>query len=208
MDKNNIGDGEEFCCSDCGKEIKPEDEICPHCGAKFDNKSRKLSDDNLKRFDQFSREFYFEIINRHPEWDKYAFVDFQMGEPLITIEIPAPIPGVPPIEIISESDDYEEITIYFGIAHYHMGIYLRNRKRTLMNQLDGIDEITEMIFNEELIAVQQNPGLFFVTEGMVTLDQYKKLLDEGMLRRAVSWKGTYNFPKDGTHIEWNPKLRT
>ena len=170
--------------------------------------SQKLSNDELSKVNEFSRRFYNNIIGRHPEWEKYAKITSFRKESFMTIEIPAPIPNIPPIEIIAESDDAEEITIYFGLAHYHMGIYLRKRKRTLINQLDGIDEITEMIFKEELIAVQQNPGFFSVAEGMVTLDEYQKLLEKGKLRKAISWKGTYNYPKDGTHLEWNPQIRT
>ena len=163
---------------------------------------------DLSKLSSFSQEAYRKIIARHPEWEKYVKIIPYREESLLTFEIPAPIPGIPPIEIIAESDDLNEITIYFGMAHYHMGIYLRNRKRTLSNQIDGIDEITGMIFNEELIAVQHKPGFFSVAEGLATLDQYKKLLDKGKLRKAFSWNGTYNLPKDGTHLEWNPKIKT
>lgn len=207
MDKNNIGDGEEFCCSDCGKEIKPEDEICPHCGATFDDTSRKLSVDDLRLVNQFSRDFYFEITRRHPEWDNYAKIESWGVEPFVTIEIPSPVPGVFPVEISAQEDVPEEITIRFGPADCHLCWRTTPERKTFNGQINTAEEITLKIFNEELIAIQKKPGLFFVTEGIVSQDDYKKMLDKGKLRRAVSWKGTYNFPKDGTHLEWNPKLR-
>lgn len=169
---------------------------------------------DISKLNSFSQETYHKIIAKHPEWEKFASI-YEGWKELLMFKIPPPVPDIPPIKIIAESDDLEEITIYFGIAHYHMGIYLsskesfwRHRKKTLDDQLNAIYEITEMIFNEELIAVQHNPGFFSVAEGIITLDEYKKLLEKGRLRKAVSWKGTYNFPKDGTHLEWNPKLMT
>lgn len=140
---------------------------------------------DISKLDSFAEEVYSEIIVRHPEWDKYAKVDsykYPGGECFyLSIEIPPPIPGVFPIDITSGDDEPDEITIYFGPAHFHMGIYLRNRRRTLIDQLDAIDEITKLIFNEELIAVQRNPGFFSVGEGMVSPDEYKKMLDKGKL---------------------------
>lgn len=163
---------------------------------------------DISKLDSFAKEVYSKIIARHPEWDKYAKVDpykYPGGECFyLSIEIPPPIPGVFPIDITDGDDEPDELTIYFGPAHFHMRIYLRRGKKTIFDQLNGIEKITRQIFDEELIAVQGWPGFFFIGEGMVTQDQYKKMLDKGKLRRAVSWKGTYNYPKDGTHLEWNP----
>jgi len=171
----------------------------------MDNISPKLSDDDLNKVNEFSRQFYEKIINRHPEWDKYAMVESCQGKSVVTIKIPPPIEGVFSIEIIPDVDDDEELTIYFGPAHFHMGIYLSREKKTLFDQLNGIEKIAYKIFNEELVAVQKKPGHFgFVAEGLLSPEDYNELLEKGELRRAVSWKGTYNYPKDGTHANWGP----
>jgi hypothetical protein len=204
MDNNNPESGEGFYCSDCGKDVNPEDKICPYCGAAFDNQQRQLSDNDLDQVNQFSKDFYFETTRRHPEWDKYSKVEsFGMG-PFVTIEIPSPVPGVFPIEITSQEDVPEEITIRFGPADRHMRWRTPPERQTLDGQIEGFEEIIQGIFNEDLIAIQKKPGIFFVTEGLVPLEEYKKMLDKGTLRRAVSWKGTYNYPTDGTHSNWNP----
>jgi hypothetical protein len=110
-----------------------------------------------------------------------------------------------PIEITTIEDVDEEITIYFGPAHFHMCMYTPRGKYSVTDQLNGVEEITQKIFNEELISVQRKPGFFgWVSEGMVTPEEYQKLFDKGKLRRAVSWKGTFNYPYDGTHADWNP----
>ena len=86
-----------------------------------------------------------------------------------------------------------------------MRMYLPRGKHSVTNQLNGVEEITQQIFNEELIAVQKKPGFFgWVSEGMVTPGENQKLLDKGKLRRAFSWKGTFNYPDERTHADWNP----
>lgn len=205
MDKNNPDSGERFYCSDCGKEVKPDVEICPNCRARFDNQQRKLSDNELEQVNQFSKDFYFEITRRHPEWDRFAKIESFSVEPYVNIEIPSTVQGVFPVEITSQEDVPEEITIRFGPADRHLCWRTTAERKTFTGQMDTVDEITLQIFNEELIAIQKKPGIFFVTEGIVPLKEYKKMLDKGKLRRAVSWKGTYNYPTDGTHGNWYPK---
>jgi hypothetical protein len=77
-------------------------------------------------------------------------------------------------------------------------------RKPLTTQLDIVENVIEEIMNEELIAVQFRKLMFFVFDGMVSQKKYKKMLKKGKVRRAVSWKGTYNYPKDGTHLNWNP----
>jgi hypothetical protein len=171
----------------------------------MDNISPKLSDDDLNKVNEFSRQFYEKIINRHPEWDKYAMVESYGGESFVTIKIPPPIEGVFSVEIMPVADYDDELTIYFGPAHFHMGIYLRRGQKTLFDQLNGIEKIAYQIFNEKLVAVKEKPGhLGFVAEGLLPPEDYNELLEKGKLRRAISWKGTYNYPKDGTHANWGP----
>ena len=109
-----------------------------------------------------------------------------------------------PIEITAEDDEPEEITIHFGPADRHMRWRMPPERQTLVGQIESVEEIIRGIFNEELIAIQKKPGLFFVTEGIVSKQEYKKMYDKGKLRRAVSWKGTYNYPTDGTQCKWHP----
>jgi hypothetical protein len=123
---------------------------------------------------------------------------------LLMFEIPSPVPEIFPIEIVSEDDQPEEITIYFGHAHRHLCWRTPSSRHSLDGQILTLEEIVQKIFNEDLIAIQKMPGIFFITEGLATQNEYKKLLDKGKLRRAVSWEGTYNYPKDGTHLQWNP----
>jgi len=164
---------------------------------------------DLSKLNSFSKDVYNKIIARHPEWEKYAKVQtWQAGSNqvvFLSVEIPSPVPGIFPVEITTIEDVDEEITVYFGPADIHMHMYLPHKKHSVTDQLDGVDEITQKIFNEELISVQSKPGFFgWVAEGMVTPEEYQKRLDKGKLRRAVSWKGTFNYPYDGTHADWNP----
>ncbi len=159
---------------------------------------------DLSKLNSFSKEVYNKIIARHPEWEKYARVQ-SYQEVYLSIEIPSPVPGIFPIEITTLEDVGDEITLCFGPAHFHMCMYLPHGKYSVFDQLNGVEKITQKIFNEELIGVQNKPGFFgWVSEGMVTPEEYQKLLDKGKLRRAVSWKGTFNYPDDGTHANWNP----
>jgi len=164
---------------------------------------------DLSKLNSFSREVYNKLISRHPEWEKYAKVESYKvrshQEVYLSVEIPSPVPGMFPIEITTIEDVDGEITIYFGPAHFHMCMYTPRGKNSVFDQLNGVEEITQKIFNEEFISIQSKPGFFgWVSEGMVTQKQYQKLLDKGKLRRAVSWKGTFNYPADGTHADWNP----
>lgn len=164
---------------------------------------------DLSKLNSFSKEVYSSIISRHPEWEKYAKVEsyqIKSFEPVyLSVEIPSPVPGMFPIQITTIEDVDEEITIYFGPAHFHMCMYTPHGKNSVFDQLNGVEKITQKIFNEELISIQKKPGFFgFVSEGMVSPDHYKELMDKGKLRRAVSWKGTFNYPDDGSHANWNP----
>ena len=164
---------------------------------------------SLSKLNSFSKDVYFKIIERHPEWEKYAKIKSYQGKYYqkiyLSVEIPSPVPGIFPIAITTLEDEEGEITLYFGLAHFHMYMYTPHKKNTVIDQLNGVDEIIQKIFNEELIAIQKKPGFFgWVAEGMVSPEEYQKLLDKGKLRRAVSWKGTFNYPDDGTHADWNP----
>lgn len=167
---------------------------------------------DISKLNSFSKEVYNKIIARHPEWEKYAkletFPEFAKPdsntEVYHSIGIPSPVSGMFPIEITTIEEVEEEITVYFGPAHFHMCMYMPRGKISVSDQLNGVDEITQKIFSDELIPVQKKSGFFgFVGEGMVTQEEYKKMLAKGKLRRAVSLKGTFNYPKDGTHANWN-----
>jgi len=159
---------------------------------------------SLSKLNSFSKDVYIKIIARHPEWEKYAKVKSD-HEIYLSVEIPSPVPGIFPIEITTLEDEEDEITLYFGPPHIHMGMYMPDENYSVSDQLNGVDEIIQKIFNEELIAVQKKPGFFgWVFEGMVSQEHYQELLDKGKLRRAVSWRGTFNYPHFGIHADWNP----
>ena len=162
---------------------------------------------DISKLSSFSQEAYHKLILLHPEWEKYAKIETTWADQL-WIEIPSPVPEIFPLEIASEDDLLEEITIWFGPAHRHLCWRTPKSRHSLDGQLLTLEEIVQQIFNEELIAIQKKPRFSWVAEGLVEHDEYKKLLDKGKLRRAVSWKGTFNYPYDGTHLEWNPKIRT
>ena len=159
---------------------------------------------DISKLNSFSKEVYDKIIGKHPDWKKYAKYDEEVEEFLV-ISIPAPFPDSFDIDIVTLDGEEEEITIYYGPPHFHLFMYKPFRIKTLDDQIEAVEEIIQKIFNEELISIQKTAGIFgFVSFGMVTPEKYTKLLEKGKLCRAVSWKGTYNYPKDGTHLEWNP----
>ena len=194
---------DEYYCSDCGKVIELIEESCPHCGAKFELPTKKFTYEELKEVRPFAKHFYFEIISRYPEWDKYAQIDSFEGQKFITIKIPSPLEDVFPIEITSYEEVPQEVTVHFGPSHIHMHMYKPFEQKFLVDQLDNVETIVQDIFDEELISIRTRKGfLGFFSSGMATVEKYKQLLDSGKLYRAVSWKGTYNYPKDGTHLDW------
>jgi len=194
---------DEYCCSDCGKEVELIEKSCPHCGAKFELPTKKFSYEELKEVSPFARHFYSEIISRYPEWDKYTEIDSFEGQTYINIKIPSPVAGVFPIEISSYEEVPQEVTVHFGPSHIHMHMYKPLERKFLVDQLDNVETIVQDIFDEELISTRTKKGfLGFFSFGMVSVEKYKQLLDSGKLYKAVSWKGTYNYPKDGSHLDW------
>ena len=200
-EKGNYSD--EYYCSDCGKEVELIEKSCPHCGAKFELLTKKFSYDDLKEVSPFARHFYSEIISRYPEWDKYAEIVSLDGQTFITVKIPPAVEGVFPIEITSYEELPREIMVYFGPAHIHMHEYKPLERKFLVNQLDNVETIVQDIFDEELISIRTKKGfLGFYSIALVPVEKYKRLRDSGKLYKAVSWNGTYNYPKDGTHLDW------
>lgn len=135
---------------------------------------------DLERLNDFSKEVYYKIIKRHPEWEQYATVEkYPWDHPkgYLCIKIPSPVPDIFPIEIAAIEDVAEEITIYFGPAHRHLCFRTPKSRHSLDGQLLTVEDIVQQIFNEELIAIQKKPRLFWVEEGLVEHDKYKKLLD-------------------------------
>ena len=124
------------------------------------------------------------------------------------IEIPPSVQEVFPILIAASEEVDEEITIYFGPTDRHMNYESPRGRKPLTAQLDIIENLIEEIMNEEFRAVQFRRLLFFVFDGIISQKKYKKLLKKGRVRRAVSWKGTFNYPKDGTHLDWNLQSKT
>ena len=163
---------------------------------------------DISKLNSFSQEVYYRIIQRHPEWDKYAKHDEELNE-FIVISIPALTSDSFDIDIVTLDGEEDEITIYYGPPHFHLFMYRPFRIKTLDDQIEAVEEIIQKIFSEELISFQKKSGLFgFVTSGIATPEKYNKLLETGKLDMAVSWKGTYNYPRDGTHINWVRQVKS
>lgn len=79
----------------------------------MDNIYKKLSKDELRKVNEFSKRFYNSIIGKHPEWDKYAKVENWGWLSFVMIEIPPPLQDVFPILIAASEEDDEEISVYF-----------------------------------------------------------------------------------------------
>jgi hypothetical protein len=114
---------------------------------------------DISKLSSFSREAYHKIILLHPEWEKYAKIETRWKN-LLSIEISSPVPEIFPIKIVSEDDEPEEITIWFGPAHRHLCWHTPRSRHSLDGQLLTLEEIVQKIFTEELIGIQKKPGFF------------------------------------------------
>ena len=163
---------------------------------------------DISKLNSFSEEVYYKIINKHPDWEKYAKHDEEVKEFLV-ISIPALTSDSFDIDIVTLDGEEDEITIYYGPPHIHLFMYRPFRIKTFDDQIEAVEEIIQKIFREELISYQKKSGLFgFVTSGMATPEEYNSLLDKGKLDMAVSWNGTYNYPKDGAHSNWVRQVKS
>jgi hypothetical protein len=205
------GEGGESLCSCCGKTLKTNERTCPGCRSILEAPIEFKTGSKFKGINNFSKRVFLKLTGIHPEWENYIKVEnypkrykpYELIDAYISFEIPSPVEGIFPIEITTIEDVEGEITVYFGPAHFHLFMYKPFTVRNLDDQIRAAEEIVNKIIHEELIAVQKKPGFFgFVAEGMISPDRYKKLLYKGKIRKAVSWKGTFNYPDDGTHTEW------
>lgn len=132
----------------------------------------------------------YEILRYFPEWEKYSTrIGGQFTFECLSISIPSPTNDNEKLVIDAEDDS---VIIYFGCAHEHFDDFMYENYKQMFHE---IREMTDKIFNEELIAIEHRLFLFLKGGGFCDVNEYAKQLKDGKLLEACSWKGTYNYIK-------------
>jgi len=159
---------------------------------------RTVLDKNiLKGFDIL---LFEEIIQRHPEWLKYAKPHKEENY-IVEIQILCPIKKNPSINISFGEGELSPV-VGFGPAWYD-SYYLRNMSGVSWQEwwghenpsifADAIDEFVARITSEEEIAAVWKSSFLSNKSGLIDSVNYKSLKENDKIIRSVSWLGTYNF---------------
>ncbi|MDH3267432.1 MAG: zinc ribbon domain-containing protein [Ignavibacteria bacterium] len=205
MAENIVNESDEYICSDCGKEVKTKDNMCPHCGAPFDKPIKITKDFELNKLNDFSKEVYNKIISRHPEWKSYVTHDEELLK-FVAIYIPSPVSNNLFIDILTMEGEEDEITIYFGPPHIHVPMYKPFKRHTVDNQIEDAEEIIQKIFNEEIILARTR-SWFFVNPNFSWLspDKYNSFIKKNKIYNAISWNGNFVYPENKMNLDWIPE---
>jgi len=128
-----------------------------------------------------------ELRCQRPDWAEGAGPDESMPEHLLARIVP-PDPATPAISISTELD---ELIVYFGPAHLHVG----QQNKPIAKQVQSLISMLDPIIKEEMIAAEFWSRFGFTSGGWITPKEYEKRLAKGRLAQSRSWNGTYNFDK-------------
>ena len=89
--------------------------------------------------------------------------------------------------------DYDDLVVGFGTAHRHM-LYDHPELVTIKSWIKKANEYREMIKSEKLIYYESRG--FNGTDDLNTPGFVNEIINKGKLKKAYSWLGTYNYPKE------------
>ena len=189
--QKGIGKAENFMTFGTA-ELFPEKKWIEPRREKFDES--KLDSHSLKLLEFIKKD--------HPDWLNNIFncekqlniynEKYQMSG--FIIEILNPFQHYHPLEITRCGIEGEIVSFGPSWLDWYqlrrlLGIRWREWKHNDPNLVyESIELVVNEIIEEELISAN---GIFF------TKEEYNLTLDQNTLIQALSWKGTYNYPKDG-----------
>ena len=122
---------------------------------------------------------HYEILRYFPEWEKYSTrIGGQFSFECLSISIPSPTNDNEKLVIDAEDDS---VIISFGCAHEHFDNFVYDNYKQMFHE---IREMTDKIFNEELIAIERRLFLFLKCGGFYDVNEYAKQLRDGKLLEA------------------------
>jgi len=145
----------------------------------------------VDRLDRHSKDILYEIFKQFPDWLILAKNETEWKE-RFTIDWQSPYPDNPTMWVSTAWGDYQDLVVGFWDGHIHMCD--QSDCLTIECWVKRVNEYVEMIKSEKLIYYESK-GLF----GGYDLSEpniITSLISEGKLKKAYSWLGTYNYPKE------------
>lgn len=153
-----------------------------------------------RELDSYSWKLLDLVKKNNPEWIK-NIVNYEVG---FIISIQNPFQNNYPLQISTAS--IESDLIIFGLALmdcYELRFYSdlnwfewnRNDKAVF----ETIELVVNAIIEEELISAnaKKTKGIGNVNWRFLNEEEYNLTIEQNTLLQAISWKGTYNYPKNG-----------
>lgn len=160
------------------------------------------------KLDDYALLLFEEIVQRHPDWSKFAEngnPDFDNG---FTISIDSPVEDNPPLEIMCGSDP-EALVIGYGCNYLDNYDFPRFKNPAMFypnidEVADTIDELVKIIMDEQLISAEwkTDKRKLFSNKtkwerGLINRETFEKIKARYEIIRSVSWKGSFNFNYNG-----------
>jgi len=143
--------------------------------------------------DQHSKDVLFEIYRQFPEWLALAEHEKEWKE-RFTIEWQAPHPEMPILFVSTGWGAFIDLLIGFSGTPAHIHMIHQSYCFTIEHWVKRVNEFAEMIKSEKLIYYESSG--FNGTGDINTPVFVKEVLNKGKLKKAYSWLGTYNYPKE------------
>lgn len=157
------------------------------------------------KLSDYAKELFELIVSRHPDWVEIAKNVKYQADPIYSwdepseegfeINIQCPTEGNPPLNIMFLNPEEDDFIITFGPAFIGMHGMKLTRHSTALEIADKIDTVVEEIYSEQLISANWKSFVFCF--GLIDINEYKNKLKKGKITESVSWKGTYNYKREG-----------
>jgi len=170
-------------------ELFPERKLVP-LEEELEKLGSKLIFDGL---DQHSKDVLFEIYRQFPEWLSLAEHEKEWKE-RFTIEWQSPHPEMPTLFVSTAWGAFIDLLIGFWGTAAHIQMIDQSYCFTIEHWVKRVNEYAEMIKSEKLIYYESRG--FNGTSDINTPEFVKEVLNKGKLKKAYSWLGTYNYPKE------------
>ena len=168
-------------------ELFPERKLIP-----LEQEIAKLGSElNFDKLDQHSKDILFEIYKQFPDWLVLAKNEEEWEE-RFTIDWPSPYPENPTMWVSTAWGAYVDLVIGFWDGHIHM--IDQSDCQTIECWVKRANDYREMIKSEKLIYYEGRG--FNGASDLNTPAFVKEILNKGKLKKAYSWLGTYNYPKE------------
>ncbi len=145
------------------------------------------------KLDSFGLEALNLIKAKYPAWLPFI-CNVNKWEDRFEINIPSPHPDITSLWISTAVGELgtDEIEIGFGFPPINTSLHHKECK-TVAQKLAKINEYVKAVETEKLVYAEFVKDRFGLGAGLIERKRVDELLNEGRLRVAYSWKGTYNY---------------